>query len=379
MSRPMARPADFARCGALVLALALAACGTDAAPGGDASVDADATVDAEANDAVNADANADTEADAEADAVAAPLTDLAALCAGIAAATCAPLDGCCQTAPSRYADAASCRAARVAGCLDLAKQELALIAEGKASFDSARAGACLQHYAAAAAACAVTDGPVVADVCAGVVRADAGVGSACAADADGLRCGDDAAPGLCFPTPTGVACKARAAQGQACAETPCFGTSAGQPMLCMPGTGGALVCDLPRGLGGACTAAVHCEAAHRCVAGSCQPRLQTGASCAKPWDCAPGLHCDALANVCAAAVQVGGACYTDGTCAAGLRCGGVSVGQVCMFGDADEGTDAAGAPGLGQPCAGPCQKGLRCTSGPLAGACQPAACLALAP
>ncbi len=338
------------------------------------ATDGTSTPDAGATDTASTDAVASDATPS--DATGAGPTDMAGLCAAIATHSCAPLGGCCKGQASRFDSEAACVTALTEACVKASATETQLVASGAATFDPTRAAQCAALYAAAAQACDVAGGPVTADVCKRVVVAKAAPGESCAAEADGLRCGKGGAA-LCFPTPTGVPCKAMATPGQACKDAPCGGVQGGVALLCLPAGSGADVCDLPRGAGGACKAAVHCDGGHWCKANVCVARSGAGAACSKAWHCAQGLHCGPVSQVCEPVAQAGGPCYQHTGCSDGLRCAGVTVGKVCMFGAPDQGTD--GGPTLGQPCTGTCAKGLHCTDGPLAGSCVAAACVALGP
>jgi len=288
-----------------------------------------------------------------------------AACARLGAAICAGVDACCDAVELPFRDGADCAAEAAAACVAMGASELAAVATGAAAVDGEALVACELAWEAAAGSCRVPEAALQARHCRGVFVAAAPPGGACPDELGGLPCaGGD---GLCFPEPSGVTCRTWAAAGQPCATAPC------PPWRhCVPGDGG-LVCDAPRDIGGRCGAPVHCRPGLRCEQGVCAAGRAGGEGC-RPFECGAGLVCDPFEERCGEGAREGDACISPLHCAEGLACVGLSIGLVCVPGEAEDGGDEAGLPGFLEPCDGECAQGLVCAEGPLAGRCAGEVC-----
>lgn len=291
-----------------------------------------------------------------------------AVCAGLAEAMCGALAPCgCGDGGA----VAACEAAVEAECLRAGAAELAAVAARTMTVSASGLAACLEAHREAGRRCdtVVSDPLANARVCGTLFTDVAAVGEVCASGLGGASCA--AGAGVCFPEPTGTTCRRFAEPGTPCAAAPCPAWR-----LCMPADegGDGLVCGEPRDVGGRCEADVHCRAELRCDGGRCVAGLTAGEPCRRAFDCGAGLTCDPFEERCAVGTASGEACLTATQCASGLTCLGLSVGLVCVPGDAQAGSDEPGLPGLFEPCIDRCARGLECAEGPLAGECAPAVC-----
>lgn len=344
---------------ALTLWLLAAACGGSAAG---ADVLADTGVDSSTDLDSAPDAGSDTDTDAVI-----PSPD--ELCDLVAAAVCGPAALCC-TDPARP-DEGACRAALSAQCRAAGAAEISAVNAGTAFISAADLGRCLDAYAEAGDSCRTLAAEARLGACRAIFQDPAPSGAVCESAVADLRCAGG--EGLCFPEPKGTTCRIYATPGQPCAEAIC------PPWMHCISSGGALVCDAPRDLGGACEADVHCRDGLRCLNEVCAPGIPAGHTCDKSFDCAAGLVCDPLSQQCAPGAVADAPCLSPLQCAGGLSCQGLTTGKVCIPGAETDGADTPGLPGFLEPCEDLCAKALVCGEGPVAGKCTPTLCAALPP
>lgn len=206
---------------------------------------------------------------------------------------------------------------------------LAAVEAGKATYDAARAGACLTFVAGASC-----------DVLEAFAQ-----GAYAQADCDAAIAGKLAGGQQCYSP-------------ESCASGICGSWPNACPSSC--------VTPAPSGS--------PCPGATRCVAGTvcnilletetCVPLFQVGGRCMNDAWCAPGLYCDTAAAfpwVCQAR-KTSGSCVADAECAIGYYCGGSST-CVAWLG-------AGAACTQGQNACGPglwCGDGGTCIDGPKTG------------
>jgi hypothetical protein len=218
---------------------------------------------------------------------------------------------------------------------------LAAIAGGRATYDRASAGGCLDFVATAScdALEAHEDGRSPAPACLAAVAGTLAPGATCYSNES---CASDVCLGTDFQCP--ASCAARVGPGAAC-------TYFAAP--CVPG--------------------YQCERVDTATFLTCRPLKAQGARCLGDDDCAPGLHCDSESSepfspmVCLPG-QTSGACTNDyglppraPECAIAYAC----VGGQCVL-----------PAGPGESCAddSQCGNGLscssgRCVDGPVSGSC----------
>ena len=300
---------------------------------------------------------------------------MAELCARQAALICANVVSCCASVLPVAADLAACKQGVSAACVKGGKKEEAAIAAGTAEIDPLGLAACEVVGAAAGQACRLGTSAAELETCSNVVFAKAQVGQDCAAGLGGARCA--AGAGICFAEPTGVPCKAWGKAGELCSKAPCA-----PGLLCILGVqpSDPAFCSAPRKQGEACPADAYCAAGLSCESKVCALAGDVGAACGgKPSKCLPQLTCGPFSETCIPRRPVGGPCYLSGHCELGLACHGVgTMGQVCLPGTPQDGSDAPGLPQDGELCTGLCAKGFVCKEGPLPGKCVPALCAAVA-
>lgn len=300
---------------------------------------------------------------------------IAELCARQAALVCANVVSCCGSVLPAAADLVACKQGVSSACIKGGTKEEAAITAGTAEIDPGGLAACEAVAAAAGQACRLGTSPTELETCSNVVFAKAPVGQDCAAGLGGARCA--AGAGICFAEPTGVPCKAWGKAGEPCSQAPC-----GPGLLCILGVqpSDPALCSAPRKQGEPCPADAYCAAGLSCESKLCAPAGDVGAACGgKPSKCLPQLTCDPFSETCIPRRPVGGPCYLGGHCQLGLACHGVgAMGQVCLPGTPQDGSDTPGLPKGGEPCTGLCAKGLECREGPLPGKCVPALCAAVA-
>ncbi|MEZ4266422.1 MAG: hypothetical protein R3F39_08590 [Myxococcota bacterium] len=337
--------------------LAAAACGGSQA-------DADIVADAESDSVTVADAAVDSAPDGNHDAIT-PSPD--ELCDLLAAAVCGPAAACCT--PAAGTDETECRTAFATECRTAGASEIAAVKSGTAFMSAADLGLCLDAYADAGRACRALTASARLGACRNIFQDPASPGTPCQSGLADLRCAGGG--GLCFPEPTGTTCRLYGTAGQPCAEAIC------PPWMHCITTGGALICDAPRDVGGACDADVHCKDGLRCLNQTCAPGIPAGDPCDKSFDCAAGLVCDPLSQQCAPGAVADAPCLSALQCADGLSCQGLTTGKVCIPGEETDGSDAPGLPGFLEPCEDHCAKTFVCGEGPVAGKCAPTLCAAL--
>ena len=323
---PTSPPSPLRRLTLCGLLLMTAACGGDGGATGaaaDTGVMSDATA---TNDAATDSAPPDTTApqdttspDVAPDATATGA--MAALCAQIAAATCAGWWSCCgadEEAP--YPSEAACAEEVTATCVAQGQVEAAALDAGRAQLDEERVTTCLDQINEAAARCDVPGGPTLARSCGAAVVEVAQDGELCADGNSGMRCAGGG--GVCFAEPGRVICKAWSPEGVACSFAPCAPEL--QCMMDLDPTEPA-ICDAPRDEGDPCRADVNCAEGLACFDNACQPQLPEGAACPYSAKCAAGLFCDDQTDTCAPQLGEGAPCSQLTTCQAGARCQGVTA------------------------------------------------------
>lgn len=248
---------------------------------------------------------------------------------------------------TRLAACTSASAAWVAASSDRSftcADRLAALAGGRAAYDRAKAGACLDFIEVASCyeVDALANGRLDRADCAGALR---GTGEDNAACQTGASC----AGGICayFDATCGGFCTRPSALGEDCNGWPC---AAG--LFCEYSyMTSASTCVALLGNGeGPCVYDAECAAGLRCNADyTCEPRAATG-PCSMSQDCALDRECRSVEGMwsCVALVPPAGACVEGANeCGAGLHCSG----GVCVEGP-HEGESCASVNGEYRTCIG---------------------------